>query len=866
MNLFKKFSIFGILGLVLTGCSQDNPWSHEDGTGHLRLKLTPNAVVADARPTRAGYDLTPPETSRFGINLTKSDGSYDKSWSSPDEFNDEESFTIGSYTISAKYGEMENEGFDSPHYYGEAEVMVMDGETTEAEITATLANTMVSLEFTNAFRNFFSNYSAQVHSEGHSYIDISRSDLGRPVFLVPGKVDIALTLTQPNTGKTTTIQPAEFEAKARHHYHVTLDYNNGNVGDGQVVISFDDSLVEEEIVIDLVDELFAAAPPVVTPEGFTSDSPFSFLEGSTPASDMKINVNAAGKIKEANLVVNSEGKSFADGKLELNLVEASEADQASLTSWGLVCRGFFKVPSRFAYIDLAGFMKKLPEGEHTLSLRVKDVNMHISDPVVFKVNVQPITLNVSAQDAVFGGNEVILNVQYNGANIKDVLSFTVLNSSGNYVEAPILSVTQVSGQPDRYTVKVRVPAIDRATGKIRTQFNGVERLECEYDVILPEYTVEVDAYAHHFDLQITPEDHDMLPTIVNSLRLFLNGPDQENVTFTRNPDAGLIRCSNLMSSSNYTLYTTLDQSTTDPEYTTTSSFRTETPFSITNGDFTRVNINSLNIPNLQVGGEYRVSPANYHNTSSILYSEPQGWANLNPLTAYTGSSNKNTWFIVASTWGEDNKVYIRSVGYNHNGTTPERSGGAFNTTYYCTNSPTDAQLNKSAGEIFLGTYSYDGTAHRNSGVACSARPLSVSFTYSYTPIQNEQGQAVVRVLSADNKVISSVDIAIDASPGFTTKTVNLPAYTFGVKAAKIEVRFRSTKGDTVHINIPTGSALNDHGSLFNDTFDPNQYHALATGSLLVVDNVTLGYGRGATAAKPAKKSAVRKTAVKKIRK
>lgn len=865
MNHFTKFALFGLTSLLLASCGQDNPWQHEEGSGHLKLKLSANAVVADATlVTRAGYELTPPDAKHFGIQLSKSDGTFEKTWGSPDEFNNEEKFTTGSYTLSASYGDINQEGFDSPHYYGEASVTVFDGETTEAEISASLANTMVSLEFTNAFRNFFHDYSAQVHSEGHSYQDIHKSDANRPVFLVPGKVDIALTLTQPNTGKTTTIQPAEFMAEARHHYHITLDYNNGNVGDGQIVIGFDDSLVEEEVVIDLTDELFTAAPPVVTPSGFTSDTPLSWLEGSSPVGDLKFNVNAAGKIKEANLAIDSPGKNFSGGQLEINLVEASETDQKNLSDWGLACRGFFKVPSRFAFVDLADFVRTLPAGEHTVSLRVKDVNTHVSEPVVFTVNVMPVTLNVTAEDAAYGADQVSLNVTYNGQDLRKDVTFTVLNDSGNYVEAPIVSVTPVSGQADTYRVIVSVPPIDRGSGRIRVQFVGQDRLECEFDVVLPEYSVEVDAFANHFDLQIVPADYDKLSSITSAIRLFINGPGQDNATFTRNPDTGVIRCSNLNSSSDYTLYTTLDQSASNPEYSTTSSFRTETPFSIPNGDFTKIKENSLNIPNLQVGGEYRVTLlATHRNKSSILYSEPQNWANLNAKTAYSGASNKNTWFIVASTWADDNKVYIRSVGYNHNGTTPATTGGAASTTYYCTNSPSDSQLTKSAGEIFLGTYSFNGTEQRTSGVTCTARPQSLNFSYMYTPIENEQGQVVIRILGADGKVLSSADVALEAASGLTTKNINLPAYPFGVKAAKIELRFRSTKGDNVHIHIPTGSELNDHGSLGDDTFDPNQYHALATGSLLVLDNVTLGYKPVTPAKRTVKQRYTGKTATSK---
>jgi hypothetical protein len=78
-------------------------------------------------------------------------------------------------------------------------------------------------------------------------------------------------------------------------------------------------------------------------------------------------------------------------------------------------------------------------------------------------------------------------------------------------------------------------------------------------------------------------------------------------------------------------------------------------------------------------------------------------------------------------------------------------------------------------------------------------------------------------------------------------TLDLPAYAFGSKAAKIQVGFRSTaKGTTPTVTIPTGSALKESGVSLNTnyyyTLSANTYHALATGSVLTLDNVKLNYG------------------------
>ena len=61
------------------------------------------------------------------------------------------------------------------------------------------------------------------------------------------------------------------------------------------------------------------------------------------------------------------------------------------------------------------------------------------------------------------------------------------------------------------------------------------------------------------------------------------------------------------------------------------------------------------------------------------------------------------------------------------------------------------------------------------------------------------------------------------------------------KAASVQIRFRSSTAAVPPIQIPTGSALNEHQGLGNKTIDANAYHAVATGSVLEIDNVHLGY-------------------------
>ena len=83
---------------------------------------------------------------------------------------------------------------------------------------------------------------------------------------------------------------------------------------------------------------------------------------------------------------------------------------------------------------------------------------------------------------------------------------------------------------------------------------------------------------------------------------------------------------------------------------------------------------------------------------------------------------------------------------------------------------------------------------------------------------------------------------ISASSNMTIKTIELPKYAFGKKAAKLYISFRSTKaGTTPAINIPSGSALNEGTGKNGTTLSANTYHAFAKGSELTIDNVKVSY-------------------------
>ncbi len=843
MKLLKHGIMFSAFAFALASCSDEGGLDLGKGEGAIRLALRTSAEVVVSAPTRAeSATLTAPEAGHFAVRLTKSDNSYSKTWDSIEEFNAEEAFRTGSYTLEAFVGDIDTEGFDAPYFYGAADVSVLEAKETQVAITAALANSMVSVDYTEGFKGYFKDYSARVHSAGHSYIDFA-ADETRPAFIAPGEVDLTVSFTNPQ-GQSTSLQPAGFTAKPRHHYRVKFDVAEGT-GNAVLKIIFDDTLVSEDVTIDLTDELFTTPAPEVKAEGFVSDSPVEALEGNAPASPFVFTAVARGGMAEASLTVDSQTVP-AFGR-EVNLVGASAALQQQIASSGISAVGFFKNPDKLARLDVTEFVKSLPAGTHRISLVVKDRYTRVSDPVTLVVSTEAIHLEAQAEDVVFGSNQAFIDIEYNGADPDKAFTFKALDKFGVYKDCPITEVKQKAGTRSfpvkNYVFTLTLPDTERESIPLQIFFHGEKRTEIEIPVITPKYSVEADAFAKYVVLKVVPEDASQLGIIVNSLKVAVSATRSARnggFTFVRDADNGLVTVKGFNPATPYTITTKLSAAT-DAAPVTSTSVTTEAATDVPNGDFSQTH-QTINMT-AQVGGTWTgtiFSNPKYHINAPIVRAEATGWASINANTCWSGSSNINTWYTVPSTWADNGNVTVRSVGYSHSGS--DLGNTKETAVYYCKNTPTFDAGERISGELFLGTYSFDGNESRTDGITFGSRPASLSFDYTYAPYGDEKGLAYVAVFDESGRIIATGSMNLNSVGVMTTETISLSGYPFSSRAASLQVRFLSTANGVPGISIPSGSALKEHKhALGNQTLDANRYNAVATGSVLVLDNVKLNY-------------------------
>lgn len=856
----KRLS-YGLLILAslatLSSCNEES-WVGPAGTGGIRINLKTSGEVKDAVPVLRAADgsIDVPDVSEFGIRLEKADGSYSSSWQSLEAFRKEEGFAAGQYTITAFYGDINEEGFELPCFEGSASLYVMEDKETTAEITAALVNTMVSVDYTDAFRNYFSSWSAQVHSEGHDFISFA-ADETRPAFLTPGTVAVALSMTN-QSGKEVTIQPAEFLAEARHHYHLTFDVNNGQVGQAQLVIKFDDSLVQEDVEIDLTDELFTSPAPEVKGIGFAQNETIEMLEGN-PNGTLKYQMIARGGLKNATLTINSDSYTPAFGN-EIDLMSANATERQQITAAGINCAGLWKNPDQMALVDLSDFCGALPVGSHKITLVAKDKFTRISEPVSVTINVLPIKIDASVSDIILGSENAAVTISYNGPNPEKAFSFEVLNNVGKYEPCEIISCEEVSTrsfEQKDYRFTLRIPDTERSTLPVKIYFNGSLLKEITINVIAPNYNVDVDAFATLAYVSVNADEPEHLSGIVNNLHLYLDGNKVAESNIVRDVEHGRVMVKGLSAAKTYELKTNI---LSGDKYNTTDSFTTESMLGVPNGDFESLATVIDNITLNQGGTYYHFpSPLNAQNKETFNISEPTGWATVNAKTFNTSAATQNTWFVypstinVAEAQSGSTAMSISSVGYDYNGSVPGRYASS---STYSHNKATVA--NRAAGKLFLGSYSINTSnmsENYNQGVSFAARPVALQGYYKYAPDASDtsdKGLVTVKLYAGSILVAQGV-ANFSAAGSYSAFNVPLTYEVHGLRPDKLQVMFASS-------NKASESAADETSNVVCTAYTSEQ-HQSYIGSTLTIDNLSFSYGVPSFKAK-AKKAVIRKKASK----
>ena len=865
--MIKKQNLAALLcigaAVSLSSCHDDIGFKEDgNGTGSIAPLVELNTAVVSSQKTssRAGDDVTKDDLS---LTIASADGSFSKTWEKLADYDPETPFKVGKYTVSAFYGDVETEGFERPAYYGSQEIEVLENEKTNVSLLATLANSMVSIDYTEAFRNYMEEFDATAQSTGGEMIYFSANET-RPAYLRPGEVKVNVSFTTPG-GQFATLQVAKFTAQARHHYRLKVDLNNGTGnGTAQLVIVFDDQLDKEDVRIDLNDELFNAPAPEVKGSGdLQSGKVFTHTLGDVWNTPLKANVFARGTIAELTLTTESASLKSQGWPASVDLANMDERTKAALSQLGLKVVGFDKGASTMAVLDFSDVPNHLTEADNNannFTITVVDAMTKTNEvPFQFAVNTIPMTLSLAnPQTLKVGATEFSFNVNYNGSNSSSI-SFELKNERGTWdkVETVSMAKTATDGV---YAATVKVPAdakpvTVRAVTKVKTSDAiTVNRVAPEFTVSAPENGV----WATHATLVLASTDANPVDLAkVAAVSLSTDGTNFSAVNATVSENT--LTVTGLTPGTAYTAHVTVTGS--ESEFAATT-FTTEAATVVPNGDFENLT-QSLSESGLNQNGKWSISAGiNYQNTVKYTISEPDGWASVNKKT--TSSSTRNTLFVVRSTFNTSlsytstvppikvmgtgggtetpasykgftahsgaNAMVVRNVAWDPAGSVPGvwRKEFAGSNDYYNHNMPDISRI--SAGKLFLGSYSYSGgNESYNEGTAFASRPASLAGFYTYTcdaQDTSENGTVLVQVMNGST-VIGSGSSKLTAASAYAPFNVKINYTANAPKATAVRIMFCS-------------SDKSSEGAIKVTTYN-SRYEGYKHGATLVVDNLSFNY-------------------------
>ena len=241
----KFFTIASLFALALSACSEEATNSEQKGEGRVTIDCVATTTVDD---TRANVNCTTPAVEDFTLKIEGVGHTYTKEYATIAEFNEGDNYLKnGSYKATVVAGNVAEEGYDKAAFKGSADFAVKSRENTEVNITATIANALVKVEVTEAFKTYFvGGYELKLTTAAGNEFDVTAQT--EPIFVAPTSFAVtgtAVKQANQSGAEGTVVTLPEYKkenAAAQTLYTVKLDVENA--GGAKLTITLNDTLVE----------------------------------------------------------------------------------------------------------------------------------------------------------------------------------------------------------------------------------------------------------------------------------------------------------------------------------------------------------------------------------------------------------------------------------------------------------------------------------------------------------------------------------------------------------------------------------------------------------------------------------------------
>ncbi len=173
----KKLLLIALAAMITVACSKDSSEELIDcpeGMGIVSFDVTPTLVVEGTRAQQQipdGVTIPTIEELKLGIVTTDENVDYDGGeWISVESFNKvykKTYFKSGMYEATVSYGDPAQEGENCPYFVDTKSFSVIARSKVDVAMEPKLGNSIVKVEFSDTFKNYFENGAAMTITSGN---------------------------------------------------------------------------------------------------------------------------------------------------------------------------------------------------------------------------------------------------------------------------------------------------------------------------------------------------------------------------------------------------------------------------------------------------------------------------------------------------------------------------------------------------------------------------------------------------------------------------------------------------------------------------------------------------------------------------
>lgn len=831
--------LLALVALGLSACRSDE--RTPSGGGYLAVRVAADNEVVSAASRAEGDGI--PDVGDFSLSIAKENGELVSKWDKFSDYDAEATVVpVGTYTVSASYGDATTEGFDGLSYAGSTTANVAEGETTDVTIDCTINKARVSISYTDAFKSYFTSYSAYVSSSRGNKIDYT-ADETRAAYFTPGNLDVYLNVTRPGVSGSVALKVKTLAAEVKHEYRLTMDVDAGT--STLNIIFNDDPESTQNVEFNISDAALNAPAPTIVAHGFTSGEAMEVMEGGSVEGTLQAYLNAPSGLAGCELVTSSAALKAQGWPEKVDLMALSAEDQQKLTELGLVMKGLGSTHDKIATVEFQNVVPYLyctgdGNEEHSFTLTATDVYGKTTEtPLVLNVTSRNNGFAVTLPESVpYGSNTMSFTMNLEGDASKVKFYYYNLGAFQLFTSENVSISSE--GTTHIVTLTYPDPLIDTESDvKFKAEY-GSKTIEKTFKVEDPELTLslkngDVDVWATKAYVKVEASAKSRASRTISSSTVEIQYKDGEVWKVWPNQSYD--------SEKGLFLLTGMGEGATDTNgvaYTLRAAYKRSGEVVTYSGELPITTEAKTQIPNSGFDDWYTDSKEQwsvglFKNIKWFFYypfqqgDEGHWWS--------TNNERAQAWTVAP--------VYVTTcpaVIYTYDTRTGEGKAAEIHTSgsggEYASTSTSMYPESAFAGSIFIGSYSWsDKSEHKSLGHSFNTRPLGLSFWYKYKPYKTDAFKVLVEVKSGET-VIAAGEYVPEAYSSedleYQQHTISLEYTNSLLKATSISVQFLSTNKTSF-----TENDLQKNGTLtLTDCADSWNAHF---GSFLKIDDVELIY-------------------------